>query len=166
MKRLILLLALSLAMLPALFADHPKNSTGIGIVASSDYGAAGLGGQVGLSLKLKGVPIFWAFRLSANSSVLSVGATGDQYFTDEALLREKGFALDWFLGLGGYANVAVASSPSAALGARLPVGLSWHISKEFELWLDLAPSLGIVLNPVSFPDWSVPAEIGFRAWLR
>lgn len=165
MKRLVIVLCAALAFAPAAFADHPSGM-GIGLVASGDYGIHGVGGQVGLSLKFSGVPIFWAARLAFNSSFLSLGVTGDKYFTDDNLVSEKGFNLDWFLGLGGYADLTVGNVVGAAIGARLPVGLSWHITKEFELWLDVAPSLGIGISPLNFPDWSVPAELGFRAWLK
>jgi hypothetical protein len=165
MKRTTIIGLLLLAFAMGAFADHPA-TTGVGIVAAAGYGGAGYGNQVGVSLKLRTMPIFWALHLSLDSSSLSLGVTGDEYLRDEGLLREKGFKLDWFLGLGGYANLRLSSSPAAAFGARLPVGLSCHLSQDFELWLDLAPSLGLQLNPVAFPDWSLPAELGLRAWLR
>lgn len=165
MKRIMLAVSMALALGAGAFADHPAG-LGVGLVAVSDYGSAGMGSQLGLSLKLRGIPIFWGAHLSFNANYLGLGVTGDRYFNDEGLIREKSFKLDWFLGLGGYANLAMSSSPSASLGARLPIGLSWHPTREFEVWLDIAPSLGIGLSPLSFPNWGVPAEIGVRAWLK
>ena len=165
MKRIALALGLIALLGSSAFADHPAG-TGVGLVASSNYGSAGFGSQIGLSLKLRQVPLYWGLRLALNSSYLALGATADQYFTDAGLIRQGAFKLDWFLGLGGYANLSLASTPGASVGARLPIGLSWHITNQFELWLDVAPSLGVSVVPsFNFPDWSVPGELGFRVWL-
>jgi len=164
-KRILLVLAALSWLVPAAFADHPS-LTGIGLVATSSWANGGASGQLGLSLKLRQTPIFWGLHLSFASTYLGLGVSGDEYVVDRPLVHDKGFDLDWFLGLGGYAYLEASSIADFGLGARVPIGLSWHIDKQFELWLDLAPSLGISLNPLYFPDWSVPAELGFRAWIK
>jgi len=168
MKKIAIVLAILLALSASAFADHPTNKMGIGIVGGSGFGGSGFGGgDIGLALKLQSMPIYWGLHLSLNSAGVGLGATGDVYFTDERLLKEGDFALDWFLGLGGYARLGFWDSGTyAAIGARVPVGLSWHITKEYELWLDLAPSLGIGITPLNFPDWDIAGELGFRVWLK
>jgi hypothetical protein len=167
MKKLALSLLIGLAALGAAWADHPSGIWGIGVVGGGNLGNTGVGGDIGLSLKAPTMPIFWAVNLRMSANSLTLRASGDKYFSENNLISEQGFNLDWYLGLGGYLGLSLGNnSVDAALGARLPVGLSWHITKEFELWLALTPSLGLSLNPFYFPAWSVPAEIGFRAWLR
>ena len=164
MKKTALVLVALLALSMAAYADHP-NKLGIGIVGGSGYGSGTIGGDIGLALKLTSMPIYWQANVRLSSGYFGLGVTGDKYFYDQNLLREGSFKLDWFLGLGGYANLGLGDSAAAAIGARVPVGLSWHITKEFELWLDVAPSLGIGIVPFNFPDWNVGGELGFRVWM-
>lgn len=168
MKKIVLILAIALALSTAAFADHPGGKIGIGIVGGTTYGEGGVGdGDIGLALKLTSMPIFWGIHMSFTDAGVGLGLTGDVYFNDARLLREGSFTLDWFLGLGGYANLGFwDSSTTAAIGARVPIGLSWHITREFELWLDIAPSLGLAVNPLNFPDWGICGELGFRVWLK
>jgi hypothetical protein len=167
MKKLFLVFLASALVSVAAFADHPKGM-GIGAVAGGNFGTEGSGSDIGLSLKLPSMPIFWAFRLGFSSSYTSLGVTGDKYFVDENLFKEGSFRLDWYAGVGGYANLGVVGSDAfAALGARVPIGVSWHITKEFELWLGLAPSLGLSLMPeFRFPDFFIPGELGLRIWMK
>ena len=167
MKKLILILLASTLVSVAAFADHPS-SLGIGIVAGPHFSEGGAGTDVGLSLKLPSMPIFWAVRLGINSNYTSLGITGDHYFIDEALLRDGKLRLDWYAGLGGYASLGFGNDDAnAAIGARVPIGLSWHITPEFELWLGIAPSLGLSILPeFNFPDWFIPGELGLRIWLK
>jgi hypothetical protein len=98
---------------------------------------------------------------------VGLGLTADHYFIDEMLLREGGFKLDWFMGLGAYGNFVFADNSAIAAGARLPIGLSWHFARHFELWAAIAPSLGMKVTPdFEFPDFWFAGEIGFRAWLK
>jgi hypothetical protein len=163
MKRIAILLSLLLAVTGAAFADHAYSKVGIGLVG----GGGVQGGDIGLALKLPKSPLFWGLHLNIYSGYVGLGATGDKYFNDETLVREGNFKLDWYMGLGGYANLGFGSSASASIGARLPVGLSWHITKTAELWLGIAPSLGIgILPSFSFPNWDIAGELGFRLWLN
>jgi hypothetical protein len=166
MKKIVIVLTILLALSASTFADHPAKRMGIGIVGGSGYGSGTTGGDIGLALKLESMPIYWQLNVHLVNGYFGLGATGDVYFNDENLLKEGDFKLDWFLGLGGYANLGFGSSASAAVGARVPVGLSWHITREFELWLDVVPSLGISVVPLEFPDWNVGGELGFRVWLK
>jgi hypothetical protein len=35
-----------------------------------------------------------------------------------------------------------------------------------EIFVDVAPSFGISLNPFKFPAGGLPLEVGFRLWLK
>jgi hypothetical protein len=167
MKRLILVLVLfAIISTSAAFADHPKG-LGIGLVygTSSSWGAGNWGnGYYGLSLKVPAVPVFWGIHLRVTNDFFALGLMGDKYFIDSALVKDIG--LHWFLGLGLYGNIAFASeSASFGFGARLPIGLSWQPVNVLELFLNLAPSLGINVNPLDFPAGGLGAEFGIRLWL-
>jgi hypothetical protein len=166
MRKTTLVLCLAALALGTAFADHP-DTMGIGLVAGGNYGSSGAGSDIGLALKLPNMPIYWGLSARLSTWGIGIGATGDYYFIDDNLLKEGSFALDWFLGVGGYARLGFwLSGMAASVGARVPVGLSWHITPEFELWLGLAPSLGLSISPLNFPDWSVPGELGIRMWLK
>jgi len=167
MKKIVLVLAIVLALSASAFADHPGNKIGLGIVGGTGFGGNDFGSNIGLALKLQSMPIYWGAHLRFNTDGLGIGLTGDVYFNDARLLSEGSFKLDWFLGLGGYASLGFWDSDTyAAIGARVPIGLSWHITREFELWLDVAPSLGLGISPLDFPDWDIAGELGLRVWLK
>lgn len=167
MKKLQLLMLILLVVGGTAFADHPKNGLGVGAVVGGGLRDGDLGGDIGLSLRVPSVPIYWGIRLAVENSDVNLGLTGDYYFIDENLIKEKGLKLDWFLGLGAYGSFGFYDDTYIALGARMPIGLSWHFAKAFELWGALAPSLGLQVSPdFVFPEFWVAAEIGLRAWLK
>jgi len=172
------------------FATHPKG-LGIGLFygASSSWGASGWGygyghDYYGLSLKIPSVPIFWGVHMRIKEGFFSLGVIGDYYLIDSVLVKDIG--LHWFLGLGFYGSVAVYDTyhysyypyypyypyrtsekereSSFGLGGRLPIGLSWQPVKPLEIYLNLAPSLGLHINPLDFPDGGIGLEIGIRVW--
>jgi hypothetical protein len=48
------------------------------------------------------------------------------------------------------------------LGVRFPLGLAWYPAKSFEVFADVAPTIGAWLLPLHFPAWDIPLEVGFR----
>ncbi|HGJ67604.1 MAG TPA: hypothetical protein PLB48_00635 [Treponema sp.] len=163
-----LLVCVTLLILsPFAFADHSKG-TGIGGVIGTNYGIAGAGANLGLSLKLPSMPIFWAAYLGIQNQNVAFGITGDKYLYDQDLVSEKDFNLDWYFGIGGYLNMGTINNQFlSAAGVRFPAGLSWHINKEYELFLALDPSVGISLSPeLKFPDLFFAAELGLRYWMK
>jgi hypothetical protein len=170
-KMLIVVPVLFLAVAAGTFAEHPSG-TGIGI--DFRYGVEGGFGPA-LSLKLKPVPVYWGIGLGISSNWFGLNVTGDYYFIDRTLIPE--INLSWFLGLGGYTGMwiwkddyrlggAGSDEPGMALtlGARLPVGLSWQPLNYLEVFLDVAPSLGLWVVPVRFPNWDVNIDLGARFW--
>jgi len=162
------------------FADHPKG-TGIGVVGFYP-------GGVGLSLKLPSIPIFWAVSLgfySGYDSYFSLNVSGDYYMIDKKL----GGPVHWFLGLGGFFSFntytnsyysAEYSWTDLAFGARVPIGLSIQPIPLLEIFLDIAPSLGMIINGEQAYTYNgnryvprkgsagfyfaFPVELGLRFW--
>ncbi len=167
MKRFILICLIGLTVGSAgLFADH-GNGFAIGPVISGGGGTGGAGGTVGATFKFPSLPIFWSAKLRFSGDGLGFGVTGDYYFIDRDLVTEGNFNLDWYLGAGAYVNMGFYDDFHLSLGARVPIGLSWHIADPFELYLGLIPSLGLEITPdVHFPDFDIGAELGFRFWFN
>jgi hypothetical protein len=181
MKKLLFIVLIGLLVSTAAFADH--QGLGIGIVGGGGWGGAGFGWPA-LSLKIPSVPIFWGIYLPLNSYGWGMGVTGDFYFFDKNLVtndftNEDGtykFRLDWYLGLGGFMNMYFWNNKhgygdfNLDLGVRVPVGLSWHIIRQLELFLGIHPGVGIWIGDYN-KDWQVPVhffiggEIGLRLWL-
>jgi len=182
-KKPILALLIGLLAGTAAFADH--EGLGLGIVGggafsrthfSGDAFARTNYGSAGLSLKVPAIPVFWGIYPMFYKSGLGLGITGDFYFIDSNVVtsgvtNDNGtynFKLDWFLGAGGFVNLYFwEAGMSVAFGARVPVGLSWHIIKELELFLDFAPGIGIYLGPGG-PGfyWAGAVELGLRYWFQ
>jgi len=187
MKRFVIVFALiAIIATGTAFADHPKGF-GIGIVGSySNWGFGGTGG--GLSLKIPDVPIFWAINASVGENYLGFGVTGDCYTIDKKL----GGPFHWFMGLGGYVNyysynekynyvigTADYSYSWIYAGGRLPIGLSFQPIPLLEIFIDIAPSIGVgVYSGYEVEGtgynrkedgsvglgWGAPIELGIRLW--
>jgi len=72
--------------------------------------------------------------------------------------------LSWFIRLGLYGKVWLGDITGFDVGARVPIGLSWQPIKLFELFLDVAPSIGVyILNGFGLGGgWD--GELGIRLW--
>ncbi|MDR0412040.1 MAG: hypothetical protein LBH75_08735 [Treponema sp.] len=161
MKKFLAVCAIGLALATgSVFADHPSG-LGLGVV---------FGGGVGeyngaLSLKVPSLPVYWTVRLGIWDSSFGLGVTGDYYIIDSTLVSS--INLGWYLGLGGYAGLwGFSDKLGFAAGARLPIGLSWQFLGHGEIFLEIAPQLGIqVLPDVHFPHASFfNGALGFRYW--
>jgi hypothetical protein len=163
-KKILLVLILVVVFSGAVFADHPENKLGIGVMGrwSGLWDGIGYPGAA-LSLKVPGVPIFWGINLGFDSNYFSIGVSGDKYFMEGALVSD--IKLHYFIGLGLWADLTRAGDTYLSFGARLPIGLSWHLVDPVEIFLDVAPSLGVSINPFHFPAGGWPIELGIRLWL-
>jgi|TergutMp193P3_1026864.scaffolds.fasta_scaffold22514_3 hypothetical protein len=171
MKKLLLVLLVGLGLTTSAFADH--EGLGVGFIGGWGWPSHG---YAGLSLKVPKLPIFWGIYPVFAGQSFGVGVTGDFYFIDKNLVsstmtNEDGnynFKLDWFLGLGMFLNTWFwDGGANVGLGARVPIGLSWHIIKQLELFFDFAPGVGVSFNSggVWGPYWAGALEIGLRFWM-
>ena len=192
MKKFLLVIALAavIATGTAFAEQHPADQFAIGAVFNygigiADYSLSG----AGLALKIPNVPIFWTVNLGLSGipfaeGALSVGLSADYYFIDKTFLPDAG--LGWFLGGGVFFNWVNWSyhiigyydytQDNLAFGARVPVGISWHMFPIIEVFANAAPSLGLYVDGkykvgnvehggTSGLYWGVPLEIGARFWL-
>jgi hypothetical protein len=186
MKKFVMMFALvAIIATGTAFADHP-GGLGIGVVVFYPGGG-------GLSLKIPSIPIYWSINAGAgadgNTSHFSINLTGDYYLIDKALVSDIG--LHWFLGLGGFGSFynytynvkdhdISGSYTRIAAGARIPLGLSWQPISLLEIFLDIAPSLGVNIDSGSTYKYGGkeyemnkggvgfgfywPIELGIRLW--
>jgi hypothetical protein len=187
MKKLILALLIGLIVSTAAFADH--EGLGLGVVLGGGGGDPHNTFTPGFSLKLPASPIFWGiyanvYRDSFITSYGGFSVTGDLYIFDRNLIsttaeNEEGMykvKIDWYLGLGGVFNMNFwkrgyyrdddDSGVGVGLGLRVPVGLSWHVVRPFEIALGLVPVVGLyAANKEAWFWWNIGVELAFRFWL-
>jgi hypothetical protein len=162
------------------FADHHRKDTwGLGVHGRDDLAwdtFYSFGGP-GLSVKAPRLPLFWDISLGLRENKwFSISLSGDYYFIDKTFVEE--INLGWFLGVGVYANFTHSGAGDdpwsrPGLGLRAPVGISWIYRERLEVFLDLAPSLGIGFwtgtgsqSGINFPDGSLIFEAGCRYWFK
>jgi hypothetical protein len=164
LKKFLLVFCFALVLAGGVFADHPDDKTGVGLFLGGGW--AGVGGGLfnpGFSLKVPHVPLFWGFNASFGAATgLSVSA--DYYLVDRDLVRDGSVDLDWFLGAGLFTHFYFGDDFTMALGVRLPLGLSWHINRVFELFADVAPGIGLKFDSKPFYG-AFTAELGLRVWI-
>ena len=173
--------AMWLLLAGAAFAQYREGQLGIGGVFSGGGDFMGRdfygGGSAGLSLRLPTVPVFWGLSFRSFGDFMGLGVVADHYFfggsfRDQVLADDEGYTyhlrLDWFAGLGGFANLLFSgddNSPGFATGVRVPVGLSWHIVRWAEMSVALVPAIGGYFGHggPAF-HWSLGAELALRYW--
>jgi hypothetical protein len=176
--------AIGLAVCAAAFAQHPADRIGIGIVGGGGGGyLGGIGsgyGDVGLSLKLRHIPVLWGIFAQPSVGFTGLRLTGDLYLLNGNKVSRTledgdgytyGLNIDWFIGLGAFASFLFwnDASPGMAFGGRVPIGLSWRIDRlgRFELALAAVPGLGVYFGPVGSGTmyFTVGGELAMRHWL-
>jgi hypothetical protein len=173
MKKLVLVLVLTVILAVGAFAEHP-GGWGIGIVGQGHLDWNGFSGSPGaaLSLKVPQKPIFWGISARIKNSYFGVSATGDYYIIDKSLMPE--INLGWYLGIGGYAGFYHVSGDSSynglGVGARVPIGIYIIPVSFIEVFIDVAPSLGLGIylgnkSGLELPAGGLGADLGIRFWL-
>ena len=170
-KKVIIAIALAAILVTgtAFAADVHPNGLGIGALwgGNAVWGGNGtIGNSVALSLKVPSVPIFWGISFHLGGA-LSLGVQGDSYILGSQLIP----TLSWFLGIGGYVNLVLGNEAYIGLGARLPIGLTWQPIDILEIFLNVAPSLGLGFwtagnGGIHFPDGGIGWELGIRLWFK
>jgi hypothetical protein len=173
-KKVMLIVILAVLLTAGTFADHP-GGWGIGLEGQYNLAWDGFNGAGGVALSLKApkLPVFWGINLEFRNHLFGISATGDYYFIDKTLIKD--INLGWYLGLGGYGGLwrynNSASWTSFRFGARMPIGLSWQPLNFLELFLDVAPSLGVGLymgdhdKKFNFPEGGLGLDFGIRFWI-
>ncbi|MBN1686001.1 MAG: hypothetical protein JW852_05065 [Spirochaetales bacterium] len=152
MKKRILLIILLAAI-----AVAPAFSFGIGGAFGLNFGGS-LGTSGMLSVKFDEYPAVFGLGARFGYDWFNIGITADWWLYETNLVE----MLDLYVGPGLY---AVLGSGVFDLGLRVPVGIHMFVIDPLELFLELAPAIGIGLSPeLRFPQFDIQGAIGFRFW--
>ncbi len=155
MKKKIIAIAVILLVITAAssFAIGIGGAFGFDPIGSSPYSGA-------LSLKYSDWPLL-GISASGNSDQFNLGLTADWWLYHEHLAG----ILNLYAGLGGYGVLGLGNSTNFQIGARIPVGLQIFPIDVLELFLEVAPAVGVTLGDnFSFPNWGLQSAVGFRFW--
>ena len=181
MKKLIVTVVLGMLIAATVFAQH--EGFGIGIIAGGagqfrerGDGVSPAQGNLGLSLKIPNIPIFFGFYGNLLKDYPGFGATADFYFIDvtfyeKNLTGDDGsyypLKLGWYLGAGLLLDLYLGKSDTDInFAARVPVGISWYIIKPLELYAEIAPNIGVTSwgENACLIGWS--GHLGLRLWFN
>jgi hypothetical protein len=156
-KILIIVCVILLAASTGAFAAARGNGFAIGGEGSLDFAGIGLPGGAMLTLHFPRVPVMFGIGLSAP---LAIAFTADYWVAQGPLAS----IFTWYAGVGGYFTVD-PNAGSSSLGARVPLGLQmWPFGRTLEVFIELAPAVGVNLVPTSFA-FHFQGALGFRIWV-
>ncbi|OQY31906.1 MAG: hypothetical protein B6241_12775 [Spirochaetaceae bacterium 4572_59] len=162
-NKTIILVLLALLMIPAAaFSD-----TGLG--AAFTYGVSDDDNNTGgaLSINTPAIPgTVQNLRLAFKEDYFSFSITDDWWVVQENLTG----LLDLYIGIGFFGSLTMDTSgddteTNFGLGARVPVGLTIMPSDFLEIFMEVAPAMGLGFEPeIYFPAWYVQGALGLRVW--
>ena len=131
---------------------------GWGIGVEGGYGLGTVpGGNAMLTMKLDNLPLF-GVGLAGDSSNLSLGLTADWWLMKETLAD----SLILYVGPGAYAGFQ--SDKSISVGGRVPIGVQVYPLKWLELFIEVAPRVGVTFSSSPGIDWGLMGALGARFW--
>ena len=155
-KRIIVALAVLLIATSGAFALTQSGLAIGGEGALYFGGTGGLPAGAMLMLHFPGFPLMLGIGVSDS---VAIGLTADYWLAHGNLVS----IFDWYAGVGGYMSI-YPSPTKIAVGARLPLGLQvWPFGQNLELFLEVAPAIGLSLIPTGF-DWHFQGALGLRFW--
>lgn len=148
---------LVLVLVMATVAATAGFSWGIGAAA----GISPLGGLPGsnvmLSVAPPEIPIVFGVGLAIGENTFQVGITADWWLVNQNLFS----FVNLYVGPGLYVGI----SNGVDLGARVPVGINIWPLDFLEIFLEIAPTLGIQFaDPIVFPRFALQGSFGLRFW--
>ena len=178
MKKFVCVVFVGLFVGITAFAEHPD---GLGLGLTSNFGWGEFSENYGswyfnpgISLKIPHVPVFWGFYGNLKPDSIGFGLSGDYYIIEKSIIdedrtNENGtyhVKLDWYLGAGLSVDADFWDKVTVYnVGLRVPGGVSWYFIEKFELFVGLAPNIGVwIFEGTTGLRWLINGEIGIRYW--
>lgn len=121
-------------------------------------GAGGLPVSAMLLFHIPQAPLMFGIGIS---SPLGLAVTADYW----AAHGNLGRIFSWYAGIGGFLAFDFGPSGTVTAGGRIPIGLqAWPVGQVLELFVEIAPAVGVVLVPTGF-EWHLQGAVGLRFWL-
>jgi hypothetical protein len=121
-------------------------------------GAGGLPVSAMLTFHIPQVPLMFGIGVS---SPIALAATVDYWAAHGSLSS----IFTWYAGIGGYLALDLGPAATLTAGGRIPIGLqAWPVGQVLEVFIEIAPAVGVVLVPTGF-EWHLQGAIGLRFWL-
>jgi hypothetical protein len=131
----------------------------IGGSFSLDVAGGGAIPGAALSLRLDNSPLLFGTGFTIGKDAFSFGFTVDYWMYHTNL----GKVISMYIGPGAYISYANALN----LGLRVPIGFQFFPIEPLELFIELAPSIGVGLgDKITFPNFGIQTAFGFRFWFR
>ena len=121
-------------------------------------GNGGLPMSAMLTFHVPQVPLMFGLGVR---NPLAIAATADYWAAHGSLTN----IFAWYAGIGAYLSFDVSPGGSITAGGRIPIGLqAWPVGQVLELFVEVAPAVGVILVPTGF-DWHLQGAVGLRVWL-
>ena len=156
MKRVLFVVVIALLFLStAVYAD-----LGLGIGAAFNlelFRAEGMYPGAALTISLPKIPLVIGGGALISGEQFMVSITADWWVYNQRLVGIVGL----YLGPGLYLKIGTPFE----LGIRVPVGFQIYPIDPLELFLELAPQIGLGFSdPIQIPVVTVAGALGFRFW--
>jgi hypothetical protein len=153
----ILIVVFAIMLLAASGAFAKGTGWAIGGEGSLTFaGSGGLPSSAMFLFHMPKVPLMFGVGIS---NPFAIGITADYWFAQGHLIS----ILDWYAGVGAYASIFTDPS-NLIVGGRVPIGLQvWPFGQTLEIFLEVAPAIGISVAPTEF-EWHFQGAVGLRFW--
>ncbi len=154
MKRMIFVAIILCALfIGEAFAKEMNSLSGIGLYGNlAGSGSSAFGGGIGATLKFGNFPVLgieYNFGQTAR-----VGVSCDYWVLNSHLTG----ALNYYIGIGGYAGLGLGANGGIDAGGRIPIGIQMYPLQKLELFAEIAPT--VPLFPTIGIGYSI--RIGLR----
>ena len=138
-KKLALIAAILIAAVNLGFSA--KSLTGVGIYGNvmMGSGSGALGTGLGLTAKFGNFPVIGA-EWNFGKDTSRIAGSVDYWVINSHLTGN----LDYYIGLGAYAGLALGSNSAFDIGGRIPIGIQFWPVDKFEVFAELAPLVGFL----------------------
>lgn len=167
MKKFLIAAAFAAGMATSAFAAHSSmEGLALGVEWRGDYvfGGNSFANGAAFTFKLPGIPPVFGLSFYIGNA-FSMGLTADWWLW-KPTLASGAIDVCLYVGPGLYGQVLLGSTFNLDLGLRIPVGLQLWVLQPLELFIEIAPAIGVggIGGTISFPRVTLQSAVGLRFW--